>query len=188
MKKTGALPHLGVSMKKFVFFDGDGTLWYPALTKRRRAPHWIYYDAVTARDPNAHLVLTHPSKMVLKRLKAMGVRMAVISIVPGPWLRAQRILDRRVKHFGLETFFDGIFPAQKRSDAKGRIMERVLLEHCISKRDALMVGDSYVYDYMSAVKRGIPAVLIYSKNYGGADAVRVKRRVKRIDQIMRYVR
>ena len=31
-------------MKKVVFFDGDGTLWYPKTTKRTAAPHWVYLD------------------------------------------------------------------------------------------------------------------------------------------------
>lgn len=31
-------------LKKTVFFDGDGTLWYPKTTRRTRKPWWIYLD------------------------------------------------------------------------------------------------------------------------------------------------
>ena len=31
-------------MKKIIFFDGDGTLWYPKETKHKRNPVWIYKD------------------------------------------------------------------------------------------------------------------------------------------------
>ena len=30
--------------KTIIFFDGDGTIWYPKNTKRKVAPHWIYSD------------------------------------------------------------------------------------------------------------------------------------------------
>ena len=30
--------------KKIVFFDGDGTLWYPKDTRHTEPPHWIYHE------------------------------------------------------------------------------------------------------------------------------------------------
>jgi hypothetical protein len=30
--------------KLIIFFDGDGTIWYPKATKRKVKPHWIYSD------------------------------------------------------------------------------------------------------------------------------------------------
>ncbi len=175
-------------MKKIVFLDGDGTLWYPKLTRRKKAPHWIYSDPVTSKDPNNHLVLTPSSLRVLKRLKQMGVKLAVLSIVPHPKREAQKILARRVSHFGLTEYFDEVYPVQEDPDAKGKLIETVLRREGIPKSKALMVGDSYVYDYKSAMKRGIPAVLIYWESYGAPEARKVKRRIKHLYEAFKYIK
>jgi hydroxymethylpyrimidine pyrophosphatase-like HAD family hydrolase len=37
-------------MKKIIFFDGDGTLWYPKKTKYKEHPVWLYIDPVTKKQ------------------------------------------------------------------------------------------------------------------------------------------
>ncbi len=171
-----------------VFMDGDGTLWYPKLTKRDKVPHWVYSDPVTSRDPNKHLILTPSTLMVLKRLKRSGVRLAVLSIVPGPRDTAREILKKRVDHFGLRKYFDELYPVPEESDAKGRLMEKVLKREGISKKHALMIGDSYTYDYKSAARHGIPAVLIHWESYGAPEAARVRRKIKHLHEAMEYIK
>jgi magnesium-dependent phosphatase-1 len=174
-------------VKKIVFLDGDGTLWYPRLTKRKRPPHWIYSDPVTSKDPNNHLTLTPSTLRVLKRLKGSGVKLAVLSIIPHPRKEAMEILRRRVDHFHLAKYFDELYPVAEHPDSKGKLIEKVLKKERISKKDAIMVGDSYTYDYKSAVKRGIPAVLIHWESYGAPKAARVRRRIKHLYEAMKYI-
>lgn len=52
-------------MKKIIFFDGDGTLWYPKKTKYSKHPVWIYKDK---RIKN-HLTMTQTSVSTIKKLK-----------------------------------------------------------------------------------------------------------------------
>ena len=39
-------------MKKIIFFDGDGTLWYPKKTKYKEHPVWLYRDPITKKNNN----------------------------------------------------------------------------------------------------------------------------------------
>lgn len=46
---------------------------------------------------------------------------------------------------------------------KGEYIERILIKKQIDKSNAIMIGDSYKWDYKSATDIGVDAVLIESK-------------------------
>jgi len=147
--------------KRLIFFDGDGTLWYPKLTKRTRKPHWIYHDSSTKNDYLQHLELTPGTEDTLRQLHGRGLQLVVISASPHPEAQALADLKQRLDYFGLTELLhtylasDGSLPGDK-----GRLMRGVIDELGCTPADALMVGDSYRYDYQPAQSNGITALFI----------------------------
>jgi len=67
-------------------------------------------------------------------------------------------------------------------------MARILKRRDLSRRSALMVGDSYVWDYLAEKNEGIDGLLIdtpYRQTSGGAG--RIKRLIKNIDEVLPYL-
>lgn len=147
--------------KKIIFFDGDGTLWYPSATKRTQKPHWIYSNATTKENVLAHLELTPGTKQALERLQAKGLKLAVISANPHDEAVAIREITDRTDHFGItELFVDIRASAGEDPQGKSAVMLGVLKRYGLTKDEALMVGDSYTYDYLAAKNVGIDAFFI----------------------------
>ena len=149
--------------KKIKFFDGDGTIWYPKSTKRKKTPHWIYSNKKIGDNYLRHLVLTPAVLVSLKKLKKMGIALVLLSTHPHPPKEADVILKRKVRHFKLEELFDDIYTSRDNLGGKGAVILRVLRKKHIPKSRALMVGDSYRFDYLSAKKIGVDALLIKSE-------------------------
>ena len=149
--------------KKIIFFDGDGTIWYPKSTKRKKAPHWIYLDKKIGNNYLKHLVLTPAVLVSLKKLKKLGIILVLLSTFPHPPKEADVILKGKVKHFKLEELFDDFHTSRDKPDGKGEVILKVLRKKHIPKSHALMVGDSYRFDYLSAKKVGVDALLIKSE-------------------------
>jgi FMN phosphatase YigB (HAD superfamily) len=77
-------------------------------------------------------------------------------------------MAKKIKHFKLEKFFDFVLTSKDRQTGKGEVITRFLKKHKIPKSRALMVGDSYRYDYLSAKSVGVKALLIeteYNTHY-----------------------
>lgn len=148
--------------KEIIFFDGDGTLWYPKSTKRKVAPHWIYSDAEIGERYLDHMVLTPAILATLKKLRKAGVVLVALSTHPHSRKEADVIMSTKIRHFKLEKIFDEICTAKNHRDGKGEVIVRVLKQKGIPKSRALMVGDSYRYDYLSARRVGVDALLIKS--------------------------
>lgn len=55
--------------KKIIFFDADGTLWYPKSTKYSKMPHWVYLESQNPDDYLKHLVVIPSVLKTLKKLK-----------------------------------------------------------------------------------------------------------------------
>jgi phosphoglycolate phosphatase-like HAD superfamily hydrolase len=150
-----------MNAKKVIFLDGDGTLWYPKLTKRTQKPHWIYHDVNTKDNYLAHLELTPGIDTALNVLSAAHIYLVVISANPYSEDIAVKYIKERLDHFGLTRYFyeyrssDGANPKDK-----ARVMLQVLKDLKLHKEDALMIGDSYVYDYLAATEVGIDAFWI----------------------------
>lgn len=148
--------------KEIIFFDGDGTLWYPKRTKQKIAPHWIYSDPEIGERYLDHMVLTPSVLATLKKLKKTGVVLVALSTHPHSRKEADVIMNNKIRHFKLGNIFDEIYTAKNHQDGKGEVILRVLKQKEIPKSRALMVGDSYRYDYLSARRIGVDALLIKS--------------------------
>jgi len=179
-------------MKQIVFFDGDGTLWYPKSTKRKEKPHWIYHDPETMNDYRPHLILTPKVKSTLRELKKRGILTVVISTHPHKAKIANNLLQEKVNYFGLNDLFNEVHSARNVVTGKGDVICRVLKRLKIPKKSALMVGDSYRWDYLAAKNVGVNALLMdtgylqsYKDIYPGA--CRVKRLIKNIDEIVKFL-
>ncbi len=156
----------GLKNKKIIFFDGDGTLWYPLKTKYTKKPHWVYIDK-SITDYREHLVIIPTVVSTLKKLKKMGITTIVLSTHPHEIKEAYEIINDKVKHFNLDRLFTEVHATREYHESKGEYINDILKRLSIPKSKALMVGDNYLYDYKSAKTVGVEAVLIesdYMKN------------------------
>jgi phosphoglycolate phosphatase-like HAD superfamily hydrolase len=147
--------------KKILFLDGDGTIWYPKKTLRTQMPHWVYLDPETKDDYLHHLTLTPQLKETLRTLKEKGIYLVVISANPQTEHLAIKEIKERFEHFDLVDLFYA-YRSSEGDDPNGKasIMLEILHELNIDKSDALMVGDSYFYDYRAAQNVGIEAFFV----------------------------
>jgi len=170
--------------KEIIFFDGDGTLWYPKSTKYTKKPHWIYMESKNAKDHYKHLVMIPTVLSALKKLKKMGVITILLSTHPHPPKEA----DSKVTHFRLNDLFDEIHATREFHGSKGEFIVKILKERSIPKTKALMVGDHYRWDYKSARDVGVDALLIESE-YMQKDIQgrRIKKTIKKLSDIFSHV-
>jgi phosphoglycolate phosphatase-like HAD superfamily hydrolase len=147
--------------KKIVFLDGDGTLWYPKTTKRTKKPHWIYHDPETKDNYLEHLELTPRTKETLETLRKKEIYLVVLSANPYAEEVAIKEMKERLEYFGLSSLFYA-YRSSSGDDPNGKasIMLEILSSLGLGKEDALMVGDSYFYDYLAAKNIGVDAFFI----------------------------
>ena len=175
-----------INMKKrIIFFDGDGTLWYPKKTKYTKHPVWLYKDKRFKNHLN-HLIMTPSTLSTIKKLKKMGTITIVLSTNPHPPKEADAIVNHRIKHFKLDELFDEVHATREYSGSKGEFMLKILKERKIHKSKALMVGDSYRWDFKPATEQGIDALLIESE-YEPMKK-QVKRTIKKLSDIFTHIR
>jgi phosphoglycolate phosphatase-like HAD superfamily hydrolase len=149
-------------MKKLiVFFDGDGTLWYPKKTKRKKHPVWLYKDK-RYKNYTKHLVLTPSVVSTLEKLKKHQIITVVLSTHPQPPKKANKILKEKINYFHLSNLFDETHATKEYPESKGEFIVKILKERNIPRKKALMVGDSFEWDYNSAREKGVDALLINS--------------------------
>lgn len=151
-----------LGMKKIIFFDGDGTLWYPRKTKRTRKPFWVYSDPHINGDYLPHLTLTPSVEQTLQELRRRGVYTCILSTHPDSLHEAHLVLKKKVDYFHLQDLFDEIHATAEYPSAKGEVILSVLNRLSLKNEDALMVGDSFRWDYQPAVQAGIECALINS--------------------------
>jgi len=170
---------------KIIFFDGDGTLWYPRTTKRTQKPHWIYHDS-KIKGYKSLLILTPGVARTLRALRKRGVMTVVVSTHPHGAKEADAIIKEKVRYFGLDTLFDEVHAARGVPTGKGAVIERVLKRLGLPKSSALMVGDSYIWDYIAAKNVGVDGILMDAV-YLNAAAGRVKRKIKNLEGVLRFI-
>lgn len=147
--------------KKLIFLDGDGTIWYPSLTKRTRKPHWIYHDSATKDNFLNHMELTPNLRETLLELKKKNILFVLVSASPYPVDVANEELREKLEFFDLLDLFHSYRSSPgDRPEGKGELMLEIIASLNLTKDDALMVGDSFFYDYLAAKNVGIDALFI----------------------------
>ena len=174
-------------MKKILFFDADGTLWYPKTTKREKHPGWIWnkYGGDINRVKE-EIALGSGVFSILKKLKKRGIKLIVFSNSPFPEKEANLRVKIIVEYLGLLNILDGAYGVGNYLNSKGDFVVGKLKEANISKKDALMVGDDYSKDYKSAKRVGVDCLLI-EHPYNKSDTKRIKRKVKNFSDILTYL-
>lgn len=177
-----------IMRKSIVFFDGDGTLWYPKQTKRKEKPHWIYKQKKSLNDYCEQLTLTPTTLSTLKALKKKEVILVLLSTHLHDPDEAQSILQHKVNYFHVENLFDEIHATRNTPTSKGDYITNILQQRNIVKKKALMVGDNYLWDYKPAQDSGIDAILMES-DYRKEDpnGKRIRRVIRELKDILSYV-
>jgi FMN phosphatase YigB (HAD superfamily) len=124
----------------------------------------------------------------LKKLKECGIITVILSTHPQPPKEAAIIINHKVSHFKLNEFFNEIHATRERHESKGEFIIRTLKKHNIPKNRALMVGDSYYWDYKPARNVGVDALLIasdYQKN--DKQGKRIKKTIKNLSEVLKYI-
>ncbi len=170
--------------KKIVFFDADGTLWYPEKTKRAKHPVWLYRDC-RYKNHVDHIILTPTTLETVLELKRLGVITVILSTHPHPPKEADALINHKVKHFMLDELFDEVHATREYHGSKGEFILKILKERKISKSKALMVGDSYKWDYTPAVERGIDAVLVETEYEPMKE--HAEETIKKLSDVLKYV-
>lgn len=191
LKKTNFLyliTNHKMNKKEIIFFDGDGTLWYPKKTKYTVKPHWVYKLEGTINEHCEHLIMTPTAITTLKRLKQNKIYTVLLSTHPHPPKEADTIINHKVKHFNLNKLFDEVYATREFHSSKGEFIVEILKKLGVSKNRALMVGDNYRWDYKPARDVGIDALLIES-DYMKNDRIgkRIKKTIKKLSDILKYV-
>lgn len=162
--------------KRIIFFDADGTLWYPTKTKHTELPHWLYLDK-SIQDHHPHLMLIPTVESTLRKLKKLGVITVILSTHPHEKVEAYRILNKKVAHFKLEELFTEVHATREHYASKGEYITEVLNRLNIPKTKALMIGDNYKWDYKPARNIGVEALLVES------DYMKKDKRLKTIEKL-----
>lgn len=178
-----------VEMKKeIIFFDGDGTLWYPKKTKYQEKPHWIYSLDESSGVHCEHLIMIPTVLSTLKKLKKAGIITVLLSTHPHSPKEAASIINHKVSHFKLEGLFDEIHATREYYSSKGEFIIAILKNRGISKCKALMIGDNYRWDYKPVRDVGIDVLLIESdymkKDPGGK---KIKRTIKKLSDVFNHI-
>lgn len=150
-------------MKKVIFFDGDGTLWYPESTKRTVAPHWVYFDPMTMSNPWAEFVATPTVAETLRRLGDLNIKRVLLSTSPLPEEEAIMSRIKAAQQIDVHHLLDDIQIAPDYPSGKGERLVALLERYGLGARDALMVGDTYERDYQAARDVGIDSLLLRSE-------------------------
>lgn len=174
--------------KEILFFDGDGTLWYPKSTKHTQMPHWLYLKTQNIDEHYEELVMIPTVLFTLKKLKKMGVTTVLLSTHPHSPKEADFRINDKVKHFKLENLFDEVHATREYHEAKGELMVKILKERTIPKSRALMVGDHYEWDYKSAKDVGVDALLVTSEYMKECiQSKNIKRTITKVSEILDYI-
>jgi len=174
--------------KEIIFFDGDGTIWYPRKTKYKEKPHWIYSLHGSYKDHSKHLMMVATVLNTLKILKERGIITVLLSTHPQPPKEAYTVVRHRIKHFDLDKLFDEVHATREYHASKSEFILDILKKRKIAKSRALMVGDSYRWDYKPARDIGVDALLIESEYIKkDAQGKRVKKTIKRLSNLLDYI-
>src|SRR5665213_1429742 len=134
-----------LAMKKVIFFDGDGTLWYPKTTKRTKAPHWVYLDDNI--DSYAQFIVTPTTVETLEELGKRGIKRVLLSTSPLPEEEAIMSRIKAAQLVDIHHLLDDIQVSLDYPEGKGERIITLLANYGLNPEDALMVGDTFNWDY-----------------------------------------
>lgn len=152
-------------MKKIIFFDGDGTLWVPKHTKYQEPWH-IYID--DKADPFKECLATPEAAKTLEAIGKLGIKRILLSTSPLPPEQAMLNRKKMVHSMGFDGLLDDIQFSPDYPEGKSEKILELLKTYKIDKKEALMVGDMYKWDYKPAQDVGVDALLLersYSYKY-----------------------
>lgn len=175
-------------MKKIIFFDADGTLWYPKKTKYTKHPVWVYRKYTLPHLARKQIVLIPGVMQTLRKLKVKGIKLVVLSTNPKEPAVANAIMQDSVKYFGVKHLFDEVHATRDYHESKGEFILNIINKFGFAKKDALMVGDSYEWDYKPARDVGVDALLIkhnYEKSHPNTN--KVKRRIDNLADVLKFI-
>ena len=172
--------------KKLISLDADGTLWYPASTKRKEAPHWIYAELPTPEQYLLEMMLIPETIPALDALRDAGFRLVVLSTNPYPPEKAAEEMKAMMDYFVISHYFDVVMTSPDYPEGKGEVLSQYVAEQGIDKADVVHVGDSYRYDYDSVTNVGFDAILIESEYMKVPEGVEPKM-IRAIDQLRSVV-
>ncbi|MDI9355168.1 MAG: HAD hydrolase-like protein [Cyanobium sp. MAG06] len=118
----------------------------------------MYHDPETKDNYLEHLELTPNVKETIQKLYDLGLYLVVISANPRSEDVAIEEIKERIKYFAISDLFYSIrsSPGDNR-DGKANILLEIINELGLKKEDAVMIGDSYFYDYEAIKKIGVDA-------------------------------
>lgn len=169
--------------KEIIFFDGDGTLWYPKKTKYTKHPVWIYKDK-RFKNYTKHLIMIPSVLSTIKKLKRKDIITIVLSTHPQTPKEADAIIKHKIRHFNLTKLFDGVYATKDYHGSKGKFILKILKKRKIPKSKALMIGDSYKWDYKPAKNIGVDALLIESEYEPMKNKSKI---IKKLSDVFKYI-
>lgn len=124
----------------------------------------------------------------LKKLKKSEITTILLSTHPHSPKEADSIIKYKVSHFKLENLFDEVHATREYHRSKWESIVKILKKRGIPKCKALMIGDSYWWDYKSAKDVWVDALLIESdyikKDRHGKN---IKRTIKQLSDIFHHI-
>lgn len=99
----------------------------------------------------------------LEKAKDQNIITVILSTSPHPKKKANKLLKSKIDYFQLNEYIDEYYATDDYPESKGEYIERILIKKQIDKSNAIMIGDSYKWDYKSATDIGVDAILIESK-------------------------
>ena len=136
----------------------------------------------------ARLVVTPRTRSTLRRLRKDGIRLILLSTHPFGPRKSQRLLRTKLEHLGILKLFDSFQATALRPTSKPANIINILRRFEIPRSHALMVGDSYKWDYKPALKNRIPALLLDSDYAPSLRVVPKSRRISELSDILAIVR
>ncbi len=133
------------------------------------------------------MIATPGAINTLIELRKRGIICVLLSTSPLSPTDALRS-RRKVAHItGLTEFLDMICVAPDYAAGKGEVITRTLEQQGIDKKYALMVGDTYTYDFLSAKNVGVDSVLIktpYQQQY--LPYIDSSLQINELDELLEY--
>ena len=118
----------------------------------------------------------------------MGVTLVVLSTHPFDLARSNALLAKKLVHFKLLSYFYGFSAPPTRREAKPLAMMQTLRALRLPRSSALMVGDSYLWDYRPARRHRIPALLMHSAYSPSFRLVPKRCRLSELSELIEFVK